>query len=355
MNKYDEIMLPTELDDVIDKGVKQAMMMKHTQKLGRVKKVGIGLAAGLTITLGLGFANPALAAQIPFLGRIFEQIEKRESQYATYSKHANEVSQTVTSNGLTVTLSEMTCDGLVLYASYVIESEEPFEHGDKVGQQFWLYPSSISSYFELYGGQGALNGTYVDDHTFIGMTSYRLAEGVEALPETFEFNVTFNTLEQVNLYEELDEGQVEPRIIFMPSSTYYEGEWDFSTRVTVDQSIVEQIDVSKVEKTRISILEVVKTPLETKITIDYGNMDPFAFDTLIVDENGEQVTSILPADFPQTRQVTYHLPAVGEEMDTVRVLVYRVSVQDEKSEWRGTEYMEYTDSEVWFDADVPVK
>ena len=53
MNKYDEISLPNQLDDVINEGVKQAMMMKRTKKLGRVKKVGVGLAAGLTITLGL--------------------------------------------------------------------------------------------------------------------------------------------------------------------------------------------------------------------------------------------------------------------------------------------------------------
>lgn len=105
MNKYDEISLPNQLDDVINEGVKQAMMMKRTKKLGRVKKVGVGLAAGLTITLGLGFTNPAVASKLPVIGNVFESIEKNLYFPGNYSEYATSV------NGNR--LFEWNCDDVV--------------------------------------------------------------------------------------------------------------------------------------------------------------------------------------------------------------------------------------------------
>lgn len=355
MSNYHDIPLSNRLDDAIEEGVKQAIKKKKLNKQGQIKKVGLGLAAGLMITLGLGFTNPALASKMPILGHIFEQVEKTVNKYAMYSKYAKEINQSVTSNGLTVTLSEITSDGVAVYVSYIIESEKPFEHGDQVGHQMWLYPSSMSPFLNLDGGLSPLNGAYTDEYTFIGMTSYRLKDEIECLPEEFDFTITFDLIEQINLYEEVYEGGVEPRVLLEPEYERFEGEWSFSALVTVDESIVKHVNISDVLKTRISIEEVVITPFETKITIDYGNMDPFAFDTLFLDENGDSINGILPAEFPSERKVTYHLPSLGDVMDKVRVLVYRVSVQDQKNEWRGTDYMEYTDSEVWFDTLVSVK
>lgn len=287
MNKYDEIHLPEKLDDVIDKGVKQAMMMKSTKKLGRVKKVGISLAAGLTITLGLGFANPAAASKLPVIGNVFESIEKNLYFPGNYSEYATSVNETVYSNGIAMTLSEIFSDGQFLYVTYVVESEKPFEHlsyiveeaNNEVIEVNQLIVEDayskvdFSSELELVGISG-LEGKFMDEHTFVGVEQYYLGSG--EIPETFTFQTKKVVVENyANTSGEQDQ------------TTW--GTWAFKVPVTVNQELTSVIVVEGVEENGASIEQISMTPFGVIVDATLPEEDWSRYDVRVYDESGDEL------------------------------------------------------------------
>ncbi|MGL4336023.1 MAG: DUF4179 domain-containing protein, partial [Turicibacter sp.] len=74
--KYNEILIPLNLDAVIDQGGEKAILEKQMKKPKKKGKVIGTVAASVVALLMLGFTNPAIAAKIPIIGQIFEKIEK---------------------------------------------------------------------------------------------------------------------------------------------------------------------------------------------------------------------------------------------------------------------------------------
>ena len=132
MNKkdLDKINLPNNLDDIIDEAINMANEDKKKNKIkGKgYKKVFKNIAAGLAIITGIGVGTTTLAYGVPIIKNAFERIQKEIWNKGDYSKYATEVNQTVSNNGVGITLSEILCDGQNLYVSYVIESKEPFKY-----------------------------------------------------------------------------------------------------------------------------------------------------------------------------------------------------------------------------------
>lgn len=149
-----------------------------------------------------GSANPALAARLPLIGHIFEQMETRISDKGEYSSGSvrligdvpakngqdgekeaeNGPSQAdnpyvQSSNGLTCTISEATYTKKALYLALSVESEEAFppaqeRTGAVSGGGEWLRMKSdckIEGIEDAAAHADYAEGQFLDDHTFAGI------------------------------------------------------------------------------------------------------------------------------------------------------------------------------------------
>nr|WP_317333670.1 DUF4179 domain-containing protein [uncultured Romboutsia sp.] len=72
--------------------------------------------------------SPVLASRIPFIGNVFESIEKNINFPGEYSQYFTSVNKTTYSNGIGINLYEVICDGQYLYATFIVENENPFPY-----------------------------------------------------------------------------------------------------------------------------------------------------------------------------------------------------------------------------------
>lgn len=350
MSRYESITLPPQLDDVIEKGVLEAKLTKDLNRKKRLKRVGLSLVAGMTLTLGLGFIDPAFASTIPVIGTVFEKIEQLLDYIpGNYSEYAASINETIYSGGIGITLSEVVCDGQRLYISYVIESEQPFKHGEIESKQIYLSEMFRFSFTEneLNQGGAGLDGYYIDEHTYMGVMNYQLSLLETEIPNQFIFETEINGIDRVLLHRD-DEG------LLVFDDEFSEGDWKFSIPVTVNHELSREIDISSVKKTRISIEELILTPFEAVLTLSFGNMHTDAFDIFIYDEFNNEL-GYTHCDFLTDSKVRMHLLGVDEMTESLRVVVYRPSIKQKNDPRYNTEDFDYSESEVWFDEVISIK
>ena len=223
-NAFAEIRLRSGANETGERKTKTKAKTKTKKKriLTIPKTVG-GVAAAAAVFSVICISNPALAENIPLIGHVFEQLGDTlgfSGDYSDYAKPlasgddgaaaenqehgdtageaqtagqaetageaqaAAEAGTTAdsayskTSDGVTVTLSEVYCNEQSLNLSMVITSEEPFpdtlayENGEQ-HLMLTAHPDSTKlsfSYnpeFELVNG--TLDGQFVDEHTYAGV------------------------------------------------------------------------------------------------------------------------------------------------------------------------------------------
>lgn len=178
-------------------------------------KSAAGLTAAAAMLTVVGVANPALAARIPLVGHVFEKIGNTLGYSGDYSRYAKPLSEettltetvgeaqsteaagdavsvapeqaagvyTQTSNGVTVTLSEVYCNDAALSIAMLIHSEEAFPEtmarGDNPDSRSISFaePKLKFSYNDaenlvLSGVNASVDGEMIDEHTFAGV--YRI-------------------------------------------------------------------------------------------------------------------------------------------------------------------------------------
>ncbi|MDO4344103.1 MAG: DUF4179 domain-containing protein [Eubacteriales bacterium] len=221
---FDEILSRTKQTD----GAKEEKKNRKWQGLRSGWTKGLaGLAAAAAAFSMVCISNPALAANIPLVGHVFEEIGSSLGFSGDYSKYAKPLSEdasaagqessasgeasaagqengaageasaagqesgaaenvsaeeqpaadgeyTKTVDGVTVTLSEIYCNDAALYISMLIESEEAFPETltDQEGKPaINLYGSKMAVSFqpELQPITEYLDGEFVDEHTYAGV------------------------------------------------------------------------------------------------------------------------------------------------------------------------------------------
>lgn len=263
--------------------------------------VSAAAIAAAVLVGGTGFclANPVLAAKIPLIGKIFEQVEKdvsfsgdfKDKAQVLAEEPANEeqsdnaaeaqerqqdikstqlgTAYTASDQGVTITASEVYCDGHSVFLTAEI-------HVDAGGL------SSIPSYYTsgttdgesttaqfLYtkGGwvleQGGsadeltddhFQGVAVDDNTFAGMIKVDL----DALQETDDvLNLTFSMIG----YDDVNESDSEDIGI----SNKYEGNWNLSIPFSVDTEDVHMIEVNKTMENGCGIEKIFVSPYQVVV------------------------------------------------------------------------------------------
>lgn len=229
-----------------------------------IKKAVTAAAFLLMLLFGFCAMDPVLASKIPLLGDVFSHIQDQVDVTGSYSDYAQTVGQAVTDSGISVTVSEIYCDGISVYASFVIESRKAFDPDGSADYSIHQLALDCETCFtdetekrKLNGVSPAgLEGEFTNPHTFIGMGTYPLSDG--AFPESFDFCLKITSIglpgKPGNLYQ------------YMVS-----GNWEFRIPVIVDPRDVQTCDIYE-EQEGHSIDQVISSPIMITVYTSYPDI-----------------------------------------------------------------------------------
>lgn len=392
---FDKIPVPEDLDQMIEEGIENGKKQRRHQRVKRAAKAGMGMAAAVAFASVLCVSNPSFAAKMPLIGHIFEQVETRTSVKGDFSNVAEALTEqtedtadevqaadnvgtdenvpkdgvyTKTSNGMTVTLSEVYYNQNAMYIAMSLHSDEPFPDNVKWVENCedyqWDYDSVAiqgnQAFSYMKGNDFLFNymeGSFVDDNTIagilrldLGFTSYyptdeELAEkGIDwedvqdeegfisdeklkeyfpnlgeqiIAPDTFSYDmnitqITFPCIDAEGMRE--DEGLT------------FKGDWDFHLDVALDTEDTQTVEVNEVNEDGVGLEKVVKTRYEMSVYMldEDGDPDKLYF-AEIFDANGEKMD--YAGSYADSRQ-TYGY-------DTSKVNIYICDYDEYMDELKG--------------------
>ena len=276
-------------DEKLDQILKQALAPEindreiriDRRRKGKMKKFGIvgkSVAAAVAAVVigigGLGYFNPVLAAKIPLIGKIFEKVEDDATYSGDYTDKAtvltNEDSAgnldtsdySVSDKGITLTASEVYCDGYSIFLTVNIEAEDAdFTHipehytgkdaaGNRTAAGFyidgtWSVNGSSSEWLT-----NTFEGEVIDSHTFAGMLKVNLAEKTTG---SGELNLTVNGLG----YD--DDRMLDAEEI--TASHWTDGNWNIVLPFEVNETDIKTIEVGETSG-NITLEDVVVSPYQ---------------------------------------------------------------------------------------------
>ena len=246
--------------------------MKIFGKLGR--GVAAAVAAAVIGTLGMGYLNPALAAKLPLIGNIFEKVEEDAIYSGDYTDkkivltnedHAgnlNTSDYTVSDQGITLTASEVYCDGYSIFLTVNIESEDAdFTHIPRHYTGMNAADNRTAAGFYIDGTwsvngtspewiENTFDGEVIDSNTFAGMLKIDLAKKYTGSGE-LNFNVTGLGYDDDRM---LDGEEIS-------ASHWTDGSWNIVIPFEVNAADVKIIEVGE-KKGNITLEDVVVSPYQ---------------------------------------------------------------------------------------------
>lgn len=246
--------------------------MKIFGKLGR--GVAAAVAAAVIGTLGMGYLNPALAAKLPLIGNIFEKVEEDAIYSGDYTDkkivltnedpagNLNTSDYTVSDQGITLTASEVYCDGYSIFLTVNIESEDAdFTHIPRHYTGMNAADNRTAAGFYIDGTwsvngtspewiENTFDGEVIDSHTFAGMLKIDLAKKYTGSGE-LNFNVTGLGYDDDRM---LDAEEI-------TASHWTDGSWNIAIPFEVNSTDVKTIEVGEKEG-NITLEDVVVSPYQ---------------------------------------------------------------------------------------------
>lgn len=265
-------------------------------------------AATLVVTASAVFtANPALAARIPIIGSIFgevQEISRFSGEYGDKATVLNTETETgaamensgtgengvteaagdtkeavkpqyvAEGNGVTVTASEIYCDGLSIFLTAQVEVEQG-KLNNIPGNIMYLRGSwrAGANGQETELENDNLEGKVIDDHTFVGMVKLDL-DTMDVQDGEVELKLSRIGYDDVH---ELDAEDIS-------ESHKIEGEWNLKLPFTVDKEAVTKIPVGK-ENKGYCLKEVFVSPYQVVTSTDV----PYTMDTTTREEFDEMM------------------------------------------------------------------
>lgn len=293
--KLDQILkqaLAPEIDDTeitVHRGRKNKM-----RKFGVIGKAIAAAAAICIIGIGaLGYFNPVLAAKIPLIGGIFEQIEDEVTYSGDYSNRGsfltNEDSTgnaaasdySVSDKGITLTASEVYCDGYSVFLTVYIKAEDADftlipEHSDRTVAGFYITGSWSVDGNSFGYHMNNLDGKVIDSHTYAGMLKVDLEEKIEGGGE-LSLNVTGLGYDDVTMLDGED-----------MVSHWIDGNWNVAIPFEANANDTKTIKVGE-KKGNITLDDVVVSPYQVIVHTATPEQQPG-----LTDEMKEKLLSKYP-------------------------------------------------------------
>lgn len=121
----EKIMLSASLNNKIITTINNLPERRGNKRIW--KKYGlISAVLAFVFIIGIGFASPALAQDIPIISNVFEYLNSKNIVGDEYVKYSENVNQSKTDNGITLSIEDVVYDGVNLSIGYVVKSEKKF-------------------------------------------------------------------------------------------------------------------------------------------------------------------------------------------------------------------------------------
>lgn len=387
---------------------KKTSPIKQKKRYGRIiyKSVAaLGISAAVFSVICI--ANPAWASEIPLLGSVFEKIGSSLGFSGDYEKYAtsleNEELQDIsentekndiednddniyskTSNGVTVSMSEVYCNDTALNLALTIQTEDTFPEtfvtqsgipSIKLEDETTEMKFSYNPEFQLYNAY--LDGKMVDKHTYAGVLRVNMNEtnaNEQEIPDEFTIDLNIKTIlgalpedmdktpempqDLIDQYQEAmkehgleeenyenfteEEKEIEHQLFTEMWNQYYErypevsrdgdsyswwkmeGEWDFSIPVKKDHTDTITKEINLVDENGSGIVSITKSPFEIQLNEENFNPDYFF---IVLDADGE------PLDYGNIGGVT-NIFAI-QDRDVSKVYIYMCDYIEYMDEIKG--------------------
>lgn len=305
MKKYEDfiggLQQEIEVPDKVWSRFEQTLSDIDNQSMKRRRSgmwVKTAAIAGAIVIAGSAFcvSNPVLAAKIPIVGKIFEQVQNTITFSGNYAKGENlqtgntesetqlNGTYTTVSNGVTITASEIYSDGYSIFLTAQIKMEQG-GLDNACSYLTSLYGEATSNILyamgdwsigedgqKTYLNEANFEGNVVDDNTFIGMIKldkddYSVENG-EVHLRISEVGYSMDDMDSENLskYGLNEDGMIE-------------GDWELVVPYSVDQEDSKVIEVDKKQKDGYGIRKVVVSPYQVIVFTDipYTTLSPEEF------------------------------------------------------------------------------
>ena len=274
--KLDQILEQALAPEINDRVIRvRRRRRSKMQEFGIVGKVTAAAVAVAVIgILGLGYFNPVLAAKIPLIGKIFEKVEDDVTYSGDYkdkgtvlTNEDNEgnldtLDYSVSDKGITLTASEVYCDGYSIFLTVNIEAEDAdFTHipehytGMNIADERTAAGFYIGGTWSANGNspemlKNTFEGEVIDSHTFAGMLKMDLEQEVS---DSGELNLNVDGLG----YDDdrmLDSEEIS-------ASHWTDGSWNIVLPFEVNETDVKTIEVGE-KKGNFTLDNVVISPYQ---------------------------------------------------------------------------------------------
>lgn len=310
--KFDNINIPTNINNSIEKGVKRALIEKQSKRYKLSKLVPKIVAASFVGTLFIGITNPAMAAKIPLIGNVFKSVESDLIYKGEFSKYSTTINKSVYSNGVNITLSEIACDGISLYATYIVENDNKFKYASLNSKQLGMdetYNKVDFSNTELCtDGFWGLEGKFVNERKFIGIQKYDMTPIKENIPDEFNFQTKISYLENSS------EGNAEPDSI--------KGTWEFNIPIKVNKNLRKVINVDNLNNEYLDSISLSVSPFDMTLTTSYKNGVWDDYRAIIYDENGNELNDSREIPFHNNKKSVKYLESPGNNKN-IRIKIIK--------------------------------
>ncbi len=332
----------------------RALEMKNKKK-GRGKAVAAAAAACAVVIGAVGFTNPALADVVysNTIGKLIEnkigtKDENEANIYKTVaqnsltaeeevakSQKADEYNTSAESGGVTVSISDIYCDGYVIYYTAVLQTDDEglnqadFITAEKGGEALTVNGNEAGGV--MMGFERASDGSYVKSGE-IDLIGFGSEPDIEdySKADSLEIDYVITNLTGYKDDEWDDNGDY-------VSTASVDGDWSLKFPVTVDRSENVSYDLNKedngvklssVVKTKAGLVLTIETPDFSKAPYNDSYNDP---EMAVVDENGNylQWLSGGVADENEDGTATYKIMVLNEGQTD---LTLEVTSRDEEQE-----------------------
>lgn len=214
----------------------------------------------IVLLISINLAVPAYARDMPVLGNVFSYVQDNLDFMGIYSKYAFSIGDKSENNNISVTLSEVYCDGNNLFVSYIIESELFGEEllSDCYSRNQIGY--SATSYYSYSGNAVYLNdlgvtgieGYFCNNSTFVGVETLSLNKS--EFPETFTLHISIESIDLL--------GKT-PKI--------FKGNWNFDIKVNTNKNDCIVYDINR-ENNGHSIDQIIASPIMLTVYTSYPDL-----------------------------------------------------------------------------------
>lgn len=176
-----------EVRAAIKKGIDQAKSESTIVKAKRSRKITYAFAslvAAVLLLIGSTYVSPTIAsglAQIPLIGSVFEQSDKKDLQLAREHGLTSVVGETKTVDGISVTVDEILYDQNNISIGLFIESEKPLSEYYFGGGMDMMIDGKNPSYLT-----SSYHEEKISDTSFMGIQQIMLTD---EMPEAFELGL----------------------------------------------------------------------------------------------------------------------------------------------------------------------